>query len=100
MGARPINTFRTVRPAFPENALKPTGWTEMQSGLRRPLLTTADVATWMGVARRTIRLWAELDELPALKLGRQWRFREEDIRRWIAMHIGERLQYVSTKPHL
>jgi len=27
--------------------------------------------------------WAECGEIPALKIGRQWRFREEEIRRWL-----------------
>jgi excisionase family DNA binding protein len=50
---------------------------------REPLLTTAAVAKWLGVATRTICLWAECKEIPAIKIGRQWRFRAEDLRRWV-----------------
>ena len=48
-----------------------------------PLLTTAAVAKWLGVATRTICLWAECKEIPAIKIGRQWRFRERQLREWI-----------------
>lgn len=48
-----------------------------------PLLSTAAVAEWLGVSPRTVCLWAECKELPALKVGRQWRFREDELRRWL-----------------
>jgi len=50
---------------------------------RDPLLSTAAVAKWLGVSARTICFWAECGEIPAIKVGRQWRFREEDLRRWL-----------------
>jgi excisionase family DNA binding protein len=50
---------------------------------REPLLTTAAVAKWLGVATRTVCLWAECKEIPAIKIGRQWRFRAEDLRTWL-----------------
>jgi excisionase family DNA binding protein len=46
----------------------------------RPLLTTAQVARWLGVSPRTLCLWAECREIPAIKVGRHWRFSEDDIR--------------------
>jgi len=48
-----------------------------------PLLTTAAVAKWLGVATRTVCLWAECEEIPAVKIGRQWRFREGELREWL-----------------
>jgi excisionase family DNA binding protein len=50
---------------------------------RTPLLSTEAVAAWLGVAPRTVRDWAEIGEIPALRVGKQWRFHEEDIRRWL-----------------
>lgn len=46
-------------------------------------LSTATVARWLGISPRTVCFWAECGEIPALKVGRQWRFREEEIRRWL-----------------
>jgi excisionase family DNA binding protein len=48
-----------------------------------PLLTTAAVARWLGVSTRAVCLWAECHEIPAIKLGRQWRFRHEEVARWL-----------------
>ena len=48
-----------------------------------PLLTTAAVAKWLGIAPRTVCLWAECKEIPAIKIGRQWRFRESELREWL-----------------
>lgn len=53
------------------------------SSYREPLLTTAAVAKWLGVATRTLCLWAECKEIPAIKVGRQWRFREVELREWL-----------------
>ena len=44
-------------------------------------LRTAEVASRLNVAVRTIRLWAECGVVPALKIGRQWRFRAADIQK-------------------
>jgi excisionase family DNA binding protein len=49
----------------------------------RRFLTTAELSKRLRVSSRTIRLWAECGELPAHKLGRQWRFDTESIAIWI-----------------
>ena len=54
-----------------------------KAALSKPLLSTAAVARWLGVATRTICLWAECSEIPAIKVGRQWRFREDELREWL-----------------
>jgi excisionase family DNA binding protein len=53
------------------------------SGRERALLNTRDVAEFLGVTARTVRLWAELGEIPALRIGRQWRFRCSDLNDWL-----------------
>jgi excisionase family DNA binding protein len=50
---------------------------------REPLLTTAAVSKWLGVSTRTVCLWAECKEIPAMKIGRQWRFRESELSQWL-----------------
>jgi excisionase family DNA binding protein len=50
---------------------------------REPLLTTAAVAKWLGISTRAICLWAECKVIPAIKVGRQWRFRHEEISQWL-----------------
>jgi excisionase family DNA binding protein len=48
-----------------------------------PLLTTAAVAKWLGISTRAVCLWAECQEIPAIKIGRQWRFRHEELSDWL-----------------
>ena len=48
-----------------------------------PLISTATVAKWLGVSPRTVCLWAECREIPAVKIGRHWRFREEELKQWL-----------------
>lgn len=54
-----------------------------KSNHREPLLTTAAVSKWLGVSTRTVCLWAECREIPAIKIGRQWRFRESELNEWL-----------------
>jgi excisionase family DNA binding protein len=48
-------------------------------GSDNPMLTTEEVAKWLGIAPRTVCTWAECGALPAIKVGRQWRFNRERI---------------------
>jgi excisionase family DNA binding protein len=51
---------------------------------REPFLTTAAVSRWLGISTRTLCLWAECNEIPAIKVGRQWRFRESELSDWLS----------------
>lgn len=44
-----------------------------------PLLTIPEVADVLKVSEKTIRRWIEAAELPAAKLGMQWRIRPRDL---------------------
>ena len=50
---------------------------------REPLLTTEAVSKWLGLSTRTLCLWAECKEIPAIKVGRQWRFRQSEVADWL-----------------
>ena len=52
------------------------------------LLTARQVQTMFGVDRSTVYRMAEDGRLPALKIGRQWRFRPEEIERLLAATPG------------
>ena len=59
---------------------------------REPLLTTAAVAKWLGISTRAVCLWAECKTIPALKIGRQWRFRSEEVQEWIQSPQAEKVK--------
>ncbi|HXG32461.1 MAG TPA: helix-turn-helix domain-containing protein [Bryobacteraceae bacterium] len=46
-------------------------------------LTTEQLGHWLKVPVRTLRHWAEVGEIPGIKLGRQWRFSERQLRAWL-----------------
>ncbi len=54
----------------------------------RPLLTAQQVQTMFGVDRSTVYRMAEDGRLPALKIGRQWRFRPQEIERLLVVNPG------------
>ena len=56
---------------------------ERLSSNHEPLLTTAAVAKWLGISTRAVCLWAECGEIPAIKVGRQWRFRQDEVSAWL-----------------
>jgi excisionase family DNA binding protein len=46
-------------------------------------LTTEEVLTYLKVTPRTIYRLIRSGELPALRVGRQWRFRRTDLDAWL-----------------
>jgi excisionase family DNA binding protein len=48
------------------------------------ILTVDQVAELVSVSAYTVRQWARDGQIPALRLGKYWRFRESSIRDWLA----------------
>jgi excisionase family DNA binding protein len=56
----------------------------MNSGAQfSPFLTTEEVLDCLKVNPRTIYRLIKSGELPAVRIGRQWRFRRTDLDDWI-----------------
>ena len=49
-----------------------------------PFLTTEEVLDYLQVNVRTIYRMVKRGEIPAYRVGRQWRFRKRDIEAWLA----------------
>lgn len=47
------------------------------------VLTIKQVAEYLQVAEKTIYTLTQEGRLPAFKVGGQWRFKKEDIEKWI-----------------
>jgi excisionase family DNA binding protein len=55
------------------------------------ILTLPEVAQLLKIAEKTVYSMAQKRQLPAFKVGGQWRFKRIDIDRWIeAQKIGSR----------
>jgi excisionase family DNA binding protein len=46
-------------------------------------LTTEEVLAYLRITPRTIYRLIRSGELPALRIGRQWRFRQSDLDAWL-----------------
>lgn len=49
-----------------------------------PMMTTAEAAEYLGLPPLTVRRMARDGELPALKIGRQWRLKKTLLDQWVA----------------
>jgi len=49
-----------------------------------PIMTIDEVATYLGLHPLTVRRLARDGEIPAFKVGRQWRVKRELFERWMA----------------
>ncbi len=48
-----------------------------------PILTLPEVAVLLKVAEKTVYTMAQKGQIPAFKVRGQWRFKHDDIDRWI-----------------
>jgi len=51
-------------------------------------LTTEEVLGYLKITPRTIYRLIRSGELPAVRIGRQWRFRPSDLDRWLERQRG------------
>lgn len=47
------------------------------------LMTIDEVATYLRLSKDTVYRMAQAGKVPASKVGTQWRFRKEDVDRWL-----------------
>lgn len=52
------------------------------SGTPPEILTIDEVAAYLRLTPQTIYKWAQEKRIPAVKLGKEWRFRRSVIDRW------------------
>jgi excisionase family DNA binding protein len=51
-----------------------------------PLLSDAEAGELLGLHPKTVQRLARGGELPAIRIGRYWRFRASALNRWIDVH--------------
>ncbi len=52
------------------------------------LLTPEDVSVRFKLSIRTVRFYCQTGQLPAIRIGRQWRFRAADLSRYLDKHLS------------
>lgn len=53
------------------------------------IMTVEEVAAYLKLKPQTIYLWAQKGKIPAAKIGKEWRFRQDIIDAWFLQHINE-----------
>ncbi len=53
------------------------------------LLNVKQVAAYLQLKESTIYSWAQDGKIPAIKIGRTWRFRRSDLDAWIERHLQQ-----------
>lgn len=56
---------------------------DRESRPRNEILTIEEVAAYLRLTPQTIYKWAQEKRIPAVKLGKEWRFRKSILDRWI-----------------
>lgn len=46
-------------------------------------LSVDEISVYLGVKRDTIYKWITRKKMPAQKVGRLWKFRKEEVDRWL-----------------
>ena len=60
------------------------------------LLNVKQVAEYLQLKESTIYSWAQDGKIPAIKIGRTWRFRRTDLDDWLERHLrGEAEEQVA-----
>lgn len=52
------------------------------------IMTLEEVAKYLKVSERTVINWVNRGELPGGKIGTTWRFKREDIEKWVNRKLG------------
>jgi len=51
--------------------------------MKERLLSVDDICEYFGVGRETVYKWIDTKELPAYRLGRLWKFKKEEVDKWL-----------------
>ena len=65
---------------------------------KKSLMTPEDVANYLSISPRTVYDYAQKGKIPAIKIGGQGRFREDDISQWLDNKLSSGSSNLSSIP--
>lgn len=65
--------------------------------MKSEIMTVEEVAAYLKMKPQTIYTWAQKGKIPAAKLGKEWRFRQDIIDAWFMDHIDEQFRGLADK---
>ena len=62
------------------------------------LLSADEIASFLGVKRDTVYKLINRNGLPAVKVGRLWKFRQQQVDEWVNNQAGHRRHSIDSPP--
>jgi excisionase family DNA binding protein len=62
--------------------------------MEKGIYTVPEVASHLRVTQKTVRTWINERQLTAIRIGREWRIREEDLQEFIRQHLSTAVQEI------
>jgi excisionase family DNA binding protein len=62
------------------------------------IMTLEEVAKYLKLKPQTIYSWAQKGKIPAVKLGKEWRFRRSVIDQWFNQHLDKKFHHFLNNP--
>lgn len=56
------------------------------------IMTLEEVAEYLRLTPQTIYTWAQEKKIPAVKLGKEWRFKKSLIEKWFNDHLDDKFR--------
>jgi excisionase family DNA binding protein len=56
------------------------------------IMTIEEVAEYLRLTPQTIYTWAQERKIPAVKLGKEWRFKKSLIDKWFNDHLDQKFK--------
>lgn len=57
-------------------------------------MTLEEVADYLKLKPQTLYIWAQKGKIPAVKLGKEWRFKRSIIDKWFNSHFDEKYKSI------
>ena len=58
------------------------------------IMTLEEVAKYLKLKPQTIYVWAQKGKIPAVKLGKEWRFKRSIIDEWFNSHFDKKYKNI------
>jgi len=46
-------------------------------------LSVQEIAYYLGISKETVYRWLEAKKIPAHKIGKQWKFKTQEVDQWV-----------------
>ena len=61
-------------------------------------LSLAEIASYLGVSKDSVYRWVETRDMPAQKIGRQWKFKVEEVDAWVRSGQADFMAEAAAEP--